>query len=92
MVDIERKPVELPQTGVHVLPFMSDPSILSKSSEPRFVAIELTPVENGVQTEARCQIAMTREDAVRLAILIAEQALQSGWPFPEGSVIHRTIQ
>ncbi len=56
------------------------------------LAVELTPVENGVPTEARCHIPLTQDDAMRLALLIAEHAEKFGWPIPEGSISQRTIQ
>jgi hypothetical protein len=92
MADHKPQRVTIPSEGVHVLPFMSSPAILSKQAQPRFLVVELTPVEKEKPTEARCHIPMTREDAVRLAILIAEHAMQNDWPLPKGSVIRRTIQ
>ena len=66
------KKVKLPSTGVHVLPVMTAPAILAKRSEPRFLVVELTPIEGGSPTDARCHIPLTQDDAMRLALLIAE--------------------
>lgn len=92
MADVERKRVELGPTGVHVLPLMTAPAILSRSADPRLLVVEMTPLDKQGRSEARCLLPMTAEDAVRLAILIAEHALQNNWPLPEGSPIRRTIQ
>ena len=75
MRDEKPQRVELPATGVHVLPFMSSPTILAKRSVAPFLVVQLTPVEKGAQTEARCQIPMTVADAVQLGILILTHAI-----------------
>jgi hypothetical protein len=88
----EKQRVAIPATGVHVLPFLTSPAILSKQSESRFLVVETIPLENGAQTEARCQIPMTQGDAVRLAVLILNHALANNWPLPPEAPVRRTIQ
>lgn len=82
----------LPTSGVHVFPFMSSPTILAKKAEARFLVVELTPVEQGRETEARCQIPMTKETALRLVLLIGDLALQEQWEMPEGMIQTNRVQ
>jgi hypothetical protein len=82
----------LPATGVHVLPFLSSPT-LQIPRDPNAVVVEMTPLdERWTRTEALCRIPMLRDDALRLAILIANHAATNSWPLPGGLIVRQTIQ
>lgn len=87
--------IEIPPTGVHVLPLMSSPDVLANLSKPAFaqlVVVELTPHQKGVPTKARCQIPMRADAAIQLAILILKFAGENEWPLPQGTPTSWKVQ
>lgn len=84
--------VSIPETGIHLLPLLTDPAILHIPEKPQLVHLEMTPVQDGKRTEARCRIFLLQADALKLLALLQKHAEESHWQIPEGVIVRRTVQ
>lgn len=84
--------IELPTTGVHVLPLLTAPSLKLQDLLPALVVIQMTTVVGGAPTEARCQIPVHREAVMQLVALLLDHAETMGWELPKGAAAKSTLQ
>ena len=83
--------VDIPATGLHILPAMTRPGVLL-AKDGKHIVVELTPIRDGRPSDALCRLPLPRQSALELLALLLDLAQQQGWELPSGGIVKSRLQ